>query len=190
MVPIRLALALVCGLALAAPSLADDNPPPICPGFPCGGQSPAPHASPAPPQATWKPLAYGYTRPRIRDTNRIYYARTPDQTRPWWQHLSLHDKATLKHLNFNRYGALAIFFTPRDAFTVDMVVLVPGGLRAVVSPVPVPPPPPFPTAPPGPMPSIPPPLPPSPRYVLIAIRKGSLPSPVKLLYIGESGATR
>ena len=187
MVPIRLALALVCGLALAAPSLADDNPPPICPGFPCGGQVPAPHAAPLPPQASWKPLSYGYTRPLIRDTNRIYYARTPDQTRPWWQHLSLHDKATLKHLNFSRYGALAIFFTPRYAFTVDMVVLVPGGLRAVVSSVPVTPTPPV-AGPPGPMPSILP-ISPSPRYVLIAVRKGSLPSPVKLLYISESGAT-
>ena len=64
----RLALALVCGLVLAAPSLADDNPV-ACTCDP----SPVPVA-PKLPQADWKLLA-GYSTWKPENRSRIFYAR-------------------------------------------------------------------------------------------------------------------
>ena len=96
--PICLALALVCGLALAAPSLADDNP--LQPGVP--------HAVPR-HQADWSVL--GSSGVRIRPTwttNRIRYAPTLAQARRWEPFLQPHDRKTLHRVNFSVYGVLAI----------------------------------------------------------------------------------
>jgi hypothetical protein len=142
----RVALIVVCGLALAPPSLAD---------------------VPGQPQARWKVLSYGITREH-HPANRIYYARTPDQTAPWIRRISGRDQNALEHLNFSRYGVVAVFLEPRIQFAVYAVLLAKDGLSAQIRPVflvgvAV------------------------PRYALIRIRKGSLPAPVKRLFIGEPG---
>jgi hypothetical protein len=93
--------------ALAAPSLADDNPP--TPG--------TQHAVPSLPQADWKLLA-GFTTWEPEKRNRIFYARVPAQTTAWKLHL-FETQATRKalHQNFSRYGLLAIFLTDRQVFS-------------------------------------------------------------------------
>jgi hypothetical protein len=178
----RLALALVGGLALAAPSLADDNPPP---GLPTTTHVPARQ------QADWKLLA-GFSTWAPEKRNRIFYARVPAQTTVWKLHL-FETQATRKalHQNFSRYGLLAVFLAGMPfGFTIDGVYLAGDGALTVQIRV-APPPPPAVCPPPGP-PDAPDaaclsadPLPSSEQYRLIAIRKGSLPAPVKRLYITE-----
>ena len=183
----RLALALVCGLVLAAPSLADDNPPVACTCDP----SPVPVA-PKLPQADWKLLA-GYSTWKPETRNRIFYAREAAQTTAWKLHL-YETAATRKalHQNFSRYGLLAIFLTDRQvAFTIDGVYLAGDGALSVQ--IRAAPPPPPPVCPPLGPPDAPTaactsadPVPSSEQYRLIAIRKDSLPGPVKRLYITEA----
>jgi hypothetical protein len=191
----RLALALVGGLALAAPSLADDNPPPICAGVPCvtpalGRNVPAPIASLR--QADWKLLA-GYSTWKPEQRNRIFYARTPGQVSAWKYHVyDTYETRAALHQNFSRYGLLAIFLSSWEpGSTVAGVYLAGDGALNVqirAAPPPAPPDCPPPVSPgatdasclasvPGP----------GPQYRLIAIRKDSLPVSVKRLYITESG---
>jgi len=177
----RLALALVCGLTLAAPSLADSPQPP----------PPTPIHDPPLLQADWKLLA-GYSTWEPEKRNRIFYARVPAQTTAWKLHL-YETAATRKalHQNFSRYGLLAIFLTNRQvAFTIDGVYLTGDGALSVRVRAAPPPPPPIcpplgpPDAPDAPCVSVDP-LPSSEQYRLIAIRKNSLPAPVTRLYITE-----
>jgi hypothetical protein len=126
------------------------------------------HDVPGTPQATWKALGYGYTNDH-HPANRIYYARTPAQVAPWMSRLRARDQYALKHLNYSRYGVLAIFTGYRGAFEVYAVLLSePNGLAAMIRH------------------SFEPSFP-MQRYALIRIRKDSLPWPVKRLYIGEPG---
>ena len=179
----RLALALVCGLALAAQSLAGDNPP--------SGPPTTTHA-PARQQADWKLLA-GYSTWEPEKRNRIFYARVSAQTTAWKLHL-YETAATRKalHQNFSRYGLLAIFLTDRQvAFTIDGVYLAgDGALSVQIRAAPPPPPPVCPPLGPPDAPDAPcttaDPVPSSEVYRLIAIRKDSLPAPVKRLYITET----
>jgi len=165
----RLALALACGLALAAPSLADDNPPPICPGFPCGSST---HVALPRPQAEWRLLASSGVRitPTWR-TNRIRYASTLAQARRWEPFLQPRDRTVLHAVDFSVYGVLVIFSADLTRrFTTQAVYLEPGVLTASIQ---------FP--PPidcggGPCPFIPPV---GAGYDLIRIGKGSLPSSVQ-----------
>jgi hypothetical protein len=180
----RLALALVCGLALAAPSLAYDDPPPA---------RPVPILVPAPivvPQADWKLVAGSFTwKPESR--NRIFYARTLGQASAWKYHVyDTYETRAALHQNFSRYGLLAIFIASwEEGSTIDGVYLAgDGALNVQIR-----------AAPPPEPPDCPPTVPPggpdatcpsfgtgtSPQYRLIAIRKGSLPAPVKRLYITE-----
>jgi hypothetical protein len=167
----RLAVALVCGLALAARSLADDNPP--------STTTPA-----LPPQADWKVVARGYPSGDV-SVNRIYYARVPEQMAVWkWRMPRVH--ASLRQ-DFSRYGFLAVFLTPRLGPIIDGIYPFADGrlylhIRALPPPV-------FPSCGPGPCPSIPPPPQEAPVFLLISIRKDSLPAPVKRLYISEVGPT-
>jgi hypothetical protein len=169
----RLSLALVFALALAAPSLADRGTPIHSSHSRCWCN-----------QAKWEALGHGDTRVPSWNANRIYYARVPGQTKGWSRHLSPADRKSLKQLNFSRYGALALFLTPRETSSVIAVERVPHGLAAVVVQEPAP--------------ALPPPPPPGgpittighivfPKYLLVAVGKGSLPSPVKRLYITEIG---
>jgi hypothetical protein len=183
----RLALALVCGLVLAAPSLADDNPPVACTCDP----SPVPVA-PKLPQADWKLLA-GYSTWKPENSNGIFYAREAAQTTAWKLHL-YETAATRKalHQNFSRYGLLAIFLTNRQvAFTIDGVYFAGDGALSVQIRAAPPPPPPVcpplgpPDAPDPACPSVDP-VPSSEVYRLTAIRKDSLPAPVERLYITET----
>jgi hypothetical protein len=179
-VPIRLALALVCGLALAAPSLADDNPPPPS----------TIHLAPHLPQADWR-LVAGYSTWEPEKRNRIFYARTPAQTTRWKLHVyETEETRKALHLNFSRYGLLAIFLSSwEQGSTIAGVYLAGNGaldVRIRAAPPPEPPDCP-PTVPPG-GPDAPCPVfgtGTSPQYRLIAIRKDSLPGPVKRLYITE-----
>jgi hypothetical protein len=175
----RLALALACGLALAAPSLADDTP--ICPGFPCTGANvPAAKLQ----QADWKLVSQASTPVAA---NRIYYAREPSATKRWESRLSSYDRDSNLQQDFSHTGLVAIFLTPRAlGFTIDGVFPHEDGslyvqIRAA------PPPPPWPSCEPGAAcPAlIIPGIVEAPQYVLIAIRKGSLPAPVQRLYITE-----
>jgi hypothetical protein len=163
----RLALALVCGLALAAPSLADDSPPTL------STTRGVPRL-----RADWKLVsAASTTKPRKVD--RILYARTLKQALAWKSQLpksAQTDRAL--HQDFSTYGLLAVFLTPRSSLTIGAVYLdAPDALDVQVStpallgcangaPCTV--------------------LPPAARYVLISINKGSLPAPVKRLYITET----
>lgn len=166
MVPIRLALALVCGLALAAPSLADDNPP----------QPGTPHAVPR-PQAAWRLLAEGFTTSTDVTSapvkgNLIYYARVFPQTAAWGQHLSILSGNVL-HQDFRHVGLLAIFMTARTPdFTIDGVYLLgEGALNVQIHDVP---PPALTSCPPlGGGCVIPILKTPSQQYRIIAVRKGS-----------------
>jgi hypothetical protein len=124
-----------------------------------------PHGTPGAPQAKWKALGYSYYTNEHHPANRIYYARRLDQTARWMSHLRARDQYALKHLNFSRYGALAIFTAPRVPFEVQAVLLVKDGLTAQIRRSDIG----FPV----------------PQYALIRIRKGSLPTPVKRLYISE-----
>jgi hypothetical protein len=178
----RLALALVCGLALAAPSLADDNPPP--------GPPTTTHV-PVRQQADWKLLA-GFSTWAPEKRNRIFYARVPAQTTAWKLHL-FETQATRKalHQNFSRYGLLAVFLSSWEpGSTIDGVYLTGDGALSVqirAAPPPAPPdcpPPVSPDAPDTPCGVSATPGP-GPQYRLIAIRKGSLPAPVQRLYISE-----
>jgi hypothetical protein len=176
---IRLALALVCGLALAAPSLAGDDPPPFSP-------------APVVPlhQADWK-LEAGFSTWAPEKRNRIFYARVAAQTTAWKLHL-YETAATRKalHQNFSRYGLLAIFVSKwEEGSTIDGVYLADGALNIQIRAAPPPEPPDCPpTVPPGgpdaPCPSFGTGT--SPQYRLIAIRKDSLPAPVQRLYITEA----
>jgi hypothetical protein len=178
----RLALALVCGLALAAPSLADENPP-----LPTAPTRLAPL-----PQADWKLLA-GYSTWKPEKRNRIFYARGPAQTTAWRLHV-YETQATRKalHQNFSRYGLLAIFLTTRQVgFSIDGVYLTgDGALNVQIRSAPPPPPPVCPRLGPPDAPDPPcattNPVSLSAQYRLIAIRKDSLPAPVKRLYITEA----
>jgi hypothetical protein len=128
-----------------------------------------PHDTAGTPQAKWKVLSYGITREH-HPANRIYYARSPAQTAPWMPRISGRDQYALEHLNYSRYGVVAVFLAPRIQFEVYAVLLANDGLSAQIRSVffvgfAV------------------------PRYALIRIRKDSLPSPVKKLYIGEPGLT-
>jgi hypothetical protein len=181
----RLALALACGLALAAPSLADDNPPVACTCDP----SPVPVA-PRMRQADWKLLA-GYSTWKPENRNRIFYARVPAQTTAWKLHL-YETEATRKalHLNFSHYGLLAVFLSSWEpgSTIAGVYVAEDGALNVQIR-----------AAPPPEPPDCPPPLSPGatdapclasvpgpgPQYRLIAIRKDSLPAPVQRLYISE-----
>ena len=176
----RLALALVCGLALAGPSLADSPPPPT------------PIHDPPLPQADWK-LVAGYSTWKPEKRNRIFYARVPAQTTRWKLHVyETEETRKALHLNFSRYGLLAVFLSSWEpGSTIAGVYLAEdGALNVQIRAAPPPEPPDCPpTVPPG-GPDAPCPvslLPgPGPEYRLIAIRKGSLPAPVKRLYIAET----
>jgi hypothetical protein len=173
--PIRLAVVLAFGLALAAPSLA-------------GGSTPRPpttaHAIPAVPQVDWK-LVSTVDPPNDIPANRIYYARVPRETGAWRSRFPQGREITAAlHQDFSRYGLLAVFLTRRDGIRIDSVYTDgAGGLTIQITNFP---PPPMPTCGPGPCPTIPPPPPALPRYLLIAIRKGSIPAPVQRLYISET----
>lgn len=166
----RLVLALVCGVALAAPALADQ------PG------------RVAPRQADWKVVA-GFSTWKPETRNRIFYARVPTQIKAWKLHVyETADTRRALHQNFSRYGLLAIFLTERPSrFTVDGIYLDgDGSLNIQIRAAPPPPPvclPPGPGAADAPCASGP--FPSDSQYRLIAIRKDSLPSPVKRLYISE-----
>jgi hypothetical protein len=173
-----LALALVCGLALAAPSLADPPPGP-----------PTPIHDPPLPQADWK-LEAGFSTWAPEKRNRIFYARTAAETSAWKLHL-FETQATRKalHQNFSRYGLLAVFLSSWEPGSkIDGVYLTGDGalsvqIRAALPPAPPDCPPPVsPDAPDAACSATPGP---GPQYRLIAIRKGSLPAPVKRLYITE-----
>jgi hypothetical protein len=180
----RLALALACGLALATPSLADDGPPAV--PVPILVTPPLQQA----PQADWKLVAgYGTWKPEQR--NRIFYARTPGQVSAWKYHVyDTYETRAALHQNFSRYGLLAIFLSSWEpGSTIAGVYLArDGALNVQIRAAP-------PTQPPDCSPTVPsggPDAPcsvsvpgPDPQYRLIAIRKGSLPRPVKRLYITE-----
>jgi hypothetical protein len=176
----RLALALVCGLALVAPSLADPPPGP-----------PTPIHDPPLRQADWK-LEAGFSTWAPEKRNRIFYARTAAETTAWKMHL-YGTQATRKalHQSFSRYGVLAIFLSSWEpGSTIAGVYLAGDGalnvqIRAAPPPAPPDCPPPVsPGATDAPcLVSVPGP---SPQYRLIAIRKDSLPAPVKRLYITET----
>jgi hypothetical protein len=179
----RLVLILVCGLALATPSLADDNPPSICPGIPCGGLGhPPPVVNQR--QADWKLVSEGITPV---SANRIFYARVPGQTDAWKSRLSLYDRTSQVQQDFTHTGLLAIFLTPRAiGFTIDGVYAsVDGSVNVRIRAPPPPPPVPECRPNPGEVCAIPiiRAVPGGAQYVLIAIRKGSLPAPVQRLYI-------
>lgn len=183
----RLVLALACGLALAAPSLADDGPPAVA--VPILVTPPIQQA----PRADWKLVAgYGTWKPEQR--NRIFYARTPGQVSAWKYHVyDTYETRAALHQNFSRYGLLAVFLSSWEpGYTIAGVYLAEdGALNVQIRTAPPPEPPDCPptTVPPG-GPDAPCPvslLPgPGPEYRLIAIRKDSLPAPVKRLYITEA----
>jgi hypothetical protein len=164
-----LALALVCGLALAAPSLAGDHPPPTTTGV---------LASPR--QADWKLVAKGYPSGEV-SADRIYYARVPTQTAVWkWRMPRVH--ASLRQ-DFSRYGFLAVFLKPRLGPIIDNIYpFADGRLNLNIHSFPAPA---FPSCE---LPCDPRPPPPqeAPVFLLISIRKDSLPAPVKRLYINEA----
>jgi hypothetical protein len=168
----RLALALVCGLALAAPSLADNTLP-----------NPAP---PKPRQADWKLLSAGPMASPVR-ANRIVYARVPAQAHALKPSLPYATGALRQ--DFSHTGLLVIFLKEsRPDLTIGGVYPTEDGALTVELRNPPPPPPficPLPTpCGPLPSPSIPPPVP--LQYIVIAVRKGSLPTPVTRLYISEA----
>jgi hypothetical protein len=170
---LRLALILVCGLALAAPSLADDNLPPAT------THVPARH------QADWKLVSEAITPV---PANRIFYARVPSQKNDCKSRLSLYDRTSQVQQDFRHTGLLAIFLTSRALdFTIDGVYASEdGSLRVQIRAGPPPPPPPPPCT--GEVCVVVPiirTIPEGSLYLLIAIRKGSLPAPVKRLYITE-----
>jgi hypothetical protein len=171
----RVALILAVSLALATPSLAGDK------GIKTGPRPSGWKGS----QATWTQLSTGVeTRDQVWTSNRIYYARTPDQTAAWRPHLEAADSQALDHVNFSRYGVLAVFMTPSNGFQMHYVYLVIGGLEVEVLPQqpPMEPPtycqqlgcPPFVWGPP------------TPHYMLLSILKDSLLWRVKRLYIAEA----
>ena len=101
----RLALTLACGLALAAPSLADDGPPAV--PVPILVTPPLQQAR----QADWK-LVGGYGTWKPEQRNRIFYARTPGQASRWKYHVSdTYEIRAALHQNFSRYRLLAIFLS-------------------------------------------------------------------------------
>ena len=178
----RLALALVCGLTLASPSLADDPPGPA----PIGGHTP-PFVWTVPdlPQPRWKVVAGASTTRGAWPTDRVYYARTLADTERWSANVSKKDQAVARNLNYSRYGLLALFVTSRDYFTIAGVYWHGNGFLRVQVRTPDPyaecrgatfPPPSVCVMPRPPALSF-------PQYRLIAIRKDSLPSSVKRLYI-------
>jgi hypothetical protein len=142
------------------------------------------------PQADWKLVAgYGTWKPEQR--NRIFYARTPGQVSAWKYHVydTSETRAAL-HQNFSRYGLLAIFLSNWEpGSTIAGVYLAgDGALNVQIRAAPPPQPPDCPPTVPSGGPDVPCPVSvagPSPQYRLIAIRKGSLPAPVKRLYISE-----
>jgi hypothetical protein len=167
----RLALALVCGLGLASPSLADDNPP----------SSSTTHI-PARHQADWKLVSEAITPVPV---NRIFYARVPSQTNAWKSRLSLYDRTSQVQQDFTHTGLLAIFLTSRALdFTIDGVYASEDGSLSVQIRAGPPPPPPPCTGEVCVVPIIRT-IPGGSLYLLIAIRKDSLPAPVKRLYISE-----
>jgi hypothetical protein len=99
-----LALFVVVLGALVVPmgALADDPPVP-------GTQ----HAVPPPPQADWTLLVSGDLRGPWAD-NRIFYARTRADTKKWLRYLIPRPsyRRRFQHLNFSKYGLLAIFHKP------------------------------------------------------------------------------
>src|SRR5213592_3514371 len=118
----RVLLVIAGSLAIVAPSLAEDNPPPGSDGcIGCGATNSQPR-----PQADWQELSRGggeasrYKKGpnggRIV-TDRISYARTAKQTRGWLRALAEPDRAALKTINFRRYGVLAVWLTRRFGFT-------------------------------------------------------------------------
>ena len=155
-------------IAPPAASLADDNPPP--------GQPSTIHV-PARPRPDWK-LVSGASTTKPRKTDRILYARTLKQALAWKPQLAKSaqtDRAL--HQDFSTYGLLAVFLTARNAFKIDGVFLdAADALDVQVS-----------TPPPvdcSPVSTCPVALA-TPQYALISINKGSLPAPVKRLYITE-----
>lgn len=152
---------------------------------PCSG----PISCPSAPQADWKLVGEGSTSV---SKNRIYYARVPSETKRWQARLSSYDRDTNLQQDFGHTGLLAIFLTSR---TVDFGFMIGGvfastdGSLTVQIRNPVPSPWPLPSCDPEPTvscPAIPAPLPSTPLYVLIAIRKGSLPAPITKLHISET----
>jgi hypothetical protein len=87
---------IACLLVLALPSSAGGNPR---------------LAPPMRPSVTWTLLAAGNYRGRGPLRNRIYYARTAAQAARWLFPVR-HDRQLLRHLNFTKYGVLAIYHLP------------------------------------------------------------------------------
>jgi hypothetical protein len=156
--------------------LADGNPPP---GPPATIHVPARH------QADWKLVSEAITPV---PANRIFYARVPSQTNAWKSRLSLYDRTSQVQQDFTHTGLLAIFLTSRAlGFTIDGVYASEDGSLTVqirAAPPPPPPPPPC-TSEVCAVPIIPG-IAGGSVYLLIAVRKGSLPAPVKRLYIAET----
>jgi hypothetical protein len=160
-------------------------------------------------QADWK-LEARYGTWHADKRNRIFYARTAGETAAWNYHLyETYQTRKALHQNFSRYGLLAIFVAQwAPGFSVEGVYLAGrGGLAVQIRTAP--PPPPIDCSV-DPLPSVcVMPLPAGPtgatgatdvasapradssvpgssaQYRLIAIRKDSLPAPVKRLYITE-----
>jgi len=137
-------------------------------------------------QTDWKLVGQAVT---AVSSNRIYFARTASETKRWESRISSYDRDSTLQQDYSHTGLLAIFLTPRAmGSTVEGVFAGLDGsvyvrIRAA------PPPPPLPTCDPVPgmscitMPLIP--VVGASEYLLIAIRKGSLPAPVQRLYITE-----
>jgi hypothetical protein len=160
---LRLGLIFVCGLWVATPGLADDNPSPI-PHLPCQYCG---------PNVQWTRLGGGDFKPSQVTRNRILYTRTRGQTTRLRPYLQERDRQALRHLNFSRYGVLAIFHVPVAASArVEGVNFVdPNGLHAKLALIP---------SCGGQACAVRAP------YVLLRIRKDSLPDPVRRLYLTEA----
>ena len=164
--PIRLALALVCGLALAAPSIADTPPPP----------PPSSHSIVPVRQVDWELVARTYPMDSDVNANRILYARRPRQAAAWGRLKYGPADAALRQ-DFSRYGLLAVFLTRQFQVNIDRVDIAGGdGLNVKLDFLPVTN---WEDCPAG---CIPTPYP-SAQFLLIRIRKDSLTAPPKRLYI-------
>jgi len=137
-------------------------------------------------QADWKLVGEAST---LVSTNRIYYARVPSETKRWQSRLTSYDRDSSLQQNFSHTGLLAIFLTSRAiGFTIEGVFTREDGSLTVQIRA-APPPPPVPECHPNPGEGCATPIIPgtvgTPLYLLIAIRKGSLPAPIQRLYITE-----